>query len=582
MLSEFEDNSPKKNMTGKSLSELIEHYPHLIKTCLSYFLSLVIKNNDIDLLDYLFSIRTLDNTKAFDEFFLQCVQLRKSEMISLSLQNGQNINIQNLIGETALHIAANNGDHETIQFLQSYGADKYIKNQKGLTPYDYAIEQGNKIAIKLLFSYKSYSLEFNESSNQLSNRQCYTSKKYDIPFNQMYLNKLLLENMKKNCKMDHLLSQQTDDYAPEIILNNSESLSKITIEDEFPIEYMKTNINAISNHRYCNENIDQTNDEIIDINKYTGLPRDIYSHNKNINNKEDDALLFNLQTEQFGESESKVKYQNQITETYNRKTSKKDLKKTITLDLDNNDMLKSGYDIQLGKEQISGSSYIITQKISQTSNDKKSTANESISNNNHSSQSCGDVYMFLSEIQLEEYTELLIKNGFDDIKLIIDQTKKSIAMTDKNLYDAGIRIAGDRAKILIHLEERADLYNFDFNKKNVYYKPNLLANSMYRSDRHIQKVFSILSTIKMEKYLINFLISGYLTIDLILMQMLSRQPITEYTLENEIQIDKIGYRARLLTKFKEEAQNYITRGTNKNILIDSQNNSSEFCNCVIY
>ena len=57
-------------------------------------------------------------------------------------------------------------------------------------------------------------------------------------------------------------------------------------------------------------------------------------------------------------------------------------------------------------------------------------------------------------------------------------------------------------------------------------------------------------------YIDNFIVCGYYSLDLILIQMLSKQPLTEELLENEIKIDKIGYRARIMNKLKEDAIKY--------------------------
>ena len=45
-------------------------------------------------------------------------------------------NIQDINGDTALHIAASNGDLDIITSLLSHGADKYIVNNNGKTAYD--------------------------------------------------------------------------------------------------------------------------------------------------------------------------------------------------------------------------------------------------------------------------------------------------------------------------------------------------------------------------------------------------------------------------------------------------------------
>lgn len=46
-----------------------------------------------------------------------------------------------------------------------------------------------------------------------------------------------------------------------------------------------------------------------------------------------------------------------------------------------------------------------------------------------------------------------MKNGFDDLNLLISQMKTDLAINDLNLKDVGISLPGERAKILIKLED---------------------------------------------------------------------------------------------------------------------------------
>jgi hypothetical protein len=71
----------------------------------------------------------------------------------------------------------------------------------------------------------------------------------------------------------------------------------------------------------------------------------------------------------------------------------------------------------------------------------------------YSTEAMKEINFFLKEIELEFYTPYFIKNGFDDLKLIVEQMKSDMAITDDNLKDIGINLPGHRAKILIKLEE---------------------------------------------------------------------------------------------------------------------------------
>ena len=79
--------------------------------------------------------------------------------------------------------------------------------------------------------------------------------------------------------------------------------------------------------------------------------------------------------------------------------------------------------------------------------------------------------------------------------------------------------------------------------------------------------------------------------------MLTRQPLNEEILLNEIGIDKVGYRMRLLNKIKNESNNFLFKikngilGNNNfhfkksSIIFESQrgNNNNEFYNmCLMF
>ena len=105
------------------------------------------------------------------------------------------------------------------------------------------------------------------------------------------------------------------------------------------------------------------------------------------------------------------------------------------------------------------------------------------------------LYNFLSKINLEKYHSVLTQNGFDDITLIINQTKHGIGITDSNLKEAGILLPGDRAKILILVQQAAK--NFPFEVPNsVYYTCTDMSN--VDNDPHIKKLSNWLKSLKVE------------------------------------------------------------------------------------
>jgi len=58
-------------------------------------------------------------------------------------------------GYTALHLAANNGNSELIEFLLLSGADRTLKTGSGETPFDLAVKKGHKSAAESLKSVRA-------------------------------------------------------------------------------------------------------------------------------------------------------------------------------------------------------------------------------------------------------------------------------------------------------------------------------------------------------------------------------------------------------------------------------------------
>ena len=154
------------------------------------------------------------------------------------------------------------------------------------------------------------------------------------------------------------------------------------------------------------------------------------------------------------------------------------------------------------------------------------------------------VYKFLQEINMEKYYNNLTSNGFDDIQLIIEQCKNDKkGITDDNLKKAGIELPGDRAKIFIRIQDKAKNFNFKI-PDSIYHICNNLKN--IEKDDYIKKLNNWLTQLKLQEYLFKFISAGYHSVELIYAQMISKFPLNEDILENEIGIRLLGHRKRLM------------------------------------
>ena len=188
------------------------------------------------------------------------------------------------------------------------------------------------------------------------------------------------------------------------------------------------------------------------------------------------------------------------------------------------------------------------------------------------------LYEFLSQINMQKYYDNLNNNGFEYINMVIDDIKLGNYLTDEQLKSIGISIPGDRAKILIRLEEKSNLFDFNVSK-SVYYCLNNLEK--IKLDINIIKLNNWLKDIKLEQYLKSFIDNGYYSLDLLLMQSLSKNPLNNDILKNELNIEKLGHRTRILNKLKEESKNYLNNLRNSSVTFHAEENSKICSECFI-
>ena len=95
------------------------------------------------------------------------------------------------------------------------------------------------------------------------------------------------------------------------------------------------------------------------------------------------------------------------------------------------------------------------------------TAEDTLNKSKNLNLSQNSLYKFLSEIKLEKYYNLMNSNGFEDIQILINQGKSILAINDSQLKETGIDKPGDRAKILIRLQEKAGNFCTKFLKMSI-------------------------------------------------------------------------------------------------------------------
>ena len=398
----------EKNLNPKEINDL------------KYLLSLTINPDlkrfklfNIDcLLNFLLKYLSPNTLSLFTEFFFQSCELGSLNIVRILLENDLDINSQNNLGETPLHIAVAKNDIELIKLLVEYNPKTNIPTYKdGLTVMNYAEIGGNADVIKIIKELNEKNIK-EEIKNEI--------KDYiNIDMDNIIMNN---DNNKDNSSS---LFFNTDKLNFEQIQNfNGEKISIIT-DSEINSSILNYNMNNISNidNKYI-----KTQETIINESDYN---EDISPTNKNI----------------FLYPRNKPIYQNTYQFNINNSSNKKSIKKIK--------FFSSSFKRKSIKNNLSlNPSYI--QSLTTC----------------HTSLKYSKIFEFITEINLpKEYSYNLIDNGFDNLEMLISQTKNGIALTYENLREIGIKKPGERIKILIHLEEISENFKFIL-PKSIYNNNN--------------------------------------------------------------------------------------------------------------
>ena len=497
----------------------------------------------------------------------------------LLIKKGIKINFQNNEGNTALHYAYNINNIKLISILIEKNADINIKNNQGLIPEK--IEQ-NSLNIDTYstvsdFCYKSFYKDDNSN---------YLDKNISIQLNnnENTNNTKLTETNKKSFKYSLVNFSYSDDNEEDKDKDKEKSKEKndeLNLLDIIPNNNTKSEISDIFNLTSSITYKEKVKN-VTDINSHT------------IGDRYNNILIEKTNNNEFENNE------NNFDDIVNLQNSQKDLK---NMNYDNdNDKIKKNYNLNLRSKsdniffEYSTSISKEEKELNNNNNNIKSSFNKYIDqdfifspfvtikeippeNNIIQNKSNDSLYIFLSEIGLsKKYYNLMNSNGFENIQLLIEQEKTCTAINDTQLKEIGILLPGDRAKILIHLEEKAGNYNFTV-PKSVYYEIKNVKNIL--EDFNAKKIYNWLKNLKVEDYLENFIQGGYCSIELILMQMNCKFPINDSIMKEELGILKVGHRARIMNKFVEDGKKFWNKLNNNNTII-ANTQMEKNCECVLF
>ena len=522
---------------------------------LKYLLSLTI-NPDIKainleyLLVFLLKYLSPENETLFYEYFFQSCELGKLHNVKILLDDNFDVNCQNDLGETPLHIAISKNDIELIKLLIKYNPDISITNYKDkFNVMNYAEIYGNKEIIEMI-------------------KELYEKHKKKEIKNEIveYINNDM-NNINDNLKnylikdSSYLQSRNNTSTNLDQIQNyNGEIVSMLLDEDK--------SISSLTNHLNKNNPSSKvlSNSESKYINTQTIINESDFYEDTSPINKKNLALINNNCS-----NRKSIKNSKQISTEKKLFISSLKRKEENIINNNNNRLSINPSYVQslttchtLNKDHFESNSPLAYNKKIKQKNNKET------------------IFKFIQEINLpKEYANNLIDNGFDVLDVLISQTKKGIALSYQNLKDIGIKLPGERAKILVHLEEISGNFNFNYDKEILYAnKIDIKTNSLYK----------FLFRINCEKYINDFIDAGYYNSELLFLQMASRQPLNVDILMEDIGLDKNDAK-KIMTNLIEDSKNFIedtkyieeNKENNKNKFVILEENNFKSCDmCLIF
>ena len=566
--------------------------------------------------------------------------INKNEKITKYLvENGADVNISDNNLNMSLHLAVMNNDVNTIMILLDNKANPLLVNKNNETVLDIAIKMDYKECIDLLkeISLMNETKSFDNKSEKTINLKPLINeniininlneyKNHTInTHNNIFSPKRIHYNAKINNtittpKRNHNISifdKKISLYRKNIFLTSKKSKPRprtnSTTTINFPHNgkiYIKKTVNrsqsyTITENEYHYNN--QTNktkkhkDDIkenIDINALQDqAPRKtdfiiqnevfLESGNDSVEEEEESVIRDNINNEKRLEkilesfTSLKTIKITPLTETKNKINPYLQIDSFVSA-LHKNDQGISesdGYIKDDGLIIVEPSIDIINNNSNNVNNIKPIQKKEKkevkvINKNKEIRDTKEELYKFLEKIEMEQYIDLFINAGYDDIKIVINQMKTGTPINDDILNEMGIERPGDRAKILIRIQECAHLFDFKIPFEAVYYI-NRKKFEYLKYDFHVKALQNWLKKLNLQKYLGNFYNNGYYSPELIFIQKASKFPINDTIIERDLKIENIIDRKLILSSISSNSKNYISELQKKNTKNKIENGISE-------
>ena len=566
--------------------------------------------------------------------------INKNEKITKYLvENGADVNISDNNLNMSLHLAVMNNDVNTIMLLLDNKANPLLVNKNNETVLDIAIKMDYKECIDLL---KEISL-MNETKS--------FDNKSEKTINLKPLINENIININLNEYKNHTINTHNNIFSPKRIhynakINNTITTPKrnhnISIFDKKISLYRKnifltskkskprprtnstTTINFPHNGKiYIKKTVNRSQSYTITENEYhynnqtnkTKKHKDDIKENIDINALQDQAPRktdFIIQNEVFLESgndsveeeeesviRDNINNEKRLEKILESFTSLKTIKITPLTETKNkinpylqidsfvSALHKNDQGISESDGYIKDDGLIIVEPSIDITNNNSNNVNnikpiqkkekkevKVINKNKEKRGTKEELYKFLEKIEMEQYIDLFINAGYDDIKIVINQMKTGTPINDDILNEMGIERPGDRAKILIRIQECAHLFDFKIPFEAVYYI-NRKKFEYLKYDFHVKALQNWLKKLNLQKYLGNFYNNGYYSPELIFIQKASKFPINDTIIERDLKIENINDRKLIMSSISSNSKNYISELQKKNTKNKIENGISE-------
>ena len=514
----------------------------------------------------------INKKNKFDQTLLHISVINNSINILKFLLNDNNANVNSIDIQknTPIHYAIALKNFEIIKLLIEKRAKMTIKNKKGETPLDIAKKLNIKNQIQNIY---------NSDTNKTKKTFSPTATTENIKMKSFDFSKKEFLTTKNKIKMSKCSSQAKIINKNMNNLKNINNISNIQKQEKIKnVQKFKYQIPKRETISFSPPGIRMSMPKQNKIKSfYTKNERKVIRTNntslsffndkknsKKLNLENGKYILTNIENASNLEQYIQTEKIDLLSNPKSKENPYKKIDSMIILmhknDIDIND-IKEGYIddgllVILPKKEIStqftdfhGIDLSISASAINIDSRNKIDQINNIENNKNKrkiieAQKCKEeIHHFLKEINLEKYENILISQGFDDLKIIIQQTKNNFTLSDNVLKEIGISKPGDRAKILIRILEISGKFDCVLHSPEMYFDDN-------------DNLLLWLKEIGLPHYIKNFNLGGYYNLELIIVQNETNFPLNEEILEKELNIKNKINRKIILKSLEEIGKLY--------------------------